>query len=117
MSNLPALRAEAAASSSRGNQPNPDSNAADLPLLPLDAVPILPVRNSVLFPTVVSPFTIGRERSIAAAQFAAGQQRPIGILLQRDAEVADPAAADLYEVGTLGQVLRYVTAPDGQHHM
>ncbi len=118
MSNLPALRAEAAASSSRSNQPRggADHNA-DVPTLPFDAVPILPVRNAILFPTVVAPLSIGRERSVAAAQFAAGQQRPIGILLQRDAEVADPGAADLYEVGTLGQVLRYVTAPDGQHHL
>ncbi|HUN50613.1 MAG TPA: endopeptidase La [Candidatus Sulfotelmatobacter sp.] len=117
MSNLPVLRAEAAAASSRNNQPRGGTSDIDQAALPADAVPILPVRAAVLFPTVVAPLTIGRERSIAAAQFAAAQQRTVGILLQRDAEVAEPGGADLHEIGTLGQVIRYVTAPDGQHHL
>ncbi len=85
--------------------------------LPDDAIIILPVRNVVLFPGVVLPITIGRERSRAAAQQAARAQRPLGVLLQRKKEVEEPGPDDLYWVGTTVNVLRYVTAPDGSHHV
>ena len=85
--------------------------------LPPDAVPILPLRNSLLFPTVIMPFTVGRERSIAAIQHAVRTQSPIATLLQRDPETSDPAPSDLHEIGTVGLVIRYVTAQDGSHHL
>ncbi|MGO4573953.1 endopeptidase La [Microvirga sp. 2TAF3] len=78
---------------------------------------ILPVRNVVLFPGVIMPFTIGRPRSIAAAQHAMRQQRPVGILMQRDATADDPAAVDLHRVGTIANILRFVTAPDSTHNL
>jgi ATP-dependent Lon protease len=85
--------------------------------LPPDALIIVPVRNLVLFPGMVTPVAIGREKSIAAAQQAVRAQRQIGILMQRDPEVADPAAADLHRMGTVANIARYVTAPDGSHHL
>ena len=85
--------------------------------LPEDALIILPVRNMVLFPGALIPITIGRSRSLAAAQFAARAQRPIGVLLQRKGEVEEPGPDDLHWVGTTANVLRYVTAPDGAHHV
>jgi ATP-dependent Lon protease len=85
--------------------------------LPEDALIILPVRNMVLFPGALIPITIGRPRSIAAAQFAARAQRPLGVLLQREGEVEEPGPDDLHWVGTTANVLRYVTAPDGAHHV
>ena len=85
--------------------------------LPHDALIILPVRNLVLFPGVVLPITIGRPRSRAAAQEAVRTQRPIGVLLQRRPEADEPGPNDLHWVGTSANVLRYVTAPDGTHHM
>ena len=85
--------------------------------LPEDALIILPVRNMVLFPGALIPISIGRARSIAAAQFAARAQRPLGVLLQREGEVAEPGPDDLHWVGTTANVLRYVTAPDGAHHV
>jgi len=85
--------------------------------LPEDALIILPVRNVVLFPGVVLPITVGRARSRAAAQHAARTQRPIGVLLQRNKEIEEPGAEDLYWVGTTANVLRYVTGPDGAHHV
>ena len=88
-----------------------------LPALPPDALIIVPVRNTVLFPGLVLPITIGRPKSIAAAQQAVREQRQVGILLQRDAEVADPAAIDMHRIGTVANILRYVTAPDGTHHL
>jgi len=85
--------------------------------LPQDALIIIPVRSLVLFPGLVMPITVGREGSIAAAQEAARSERQIGVLLQREPDVALPEAKDLYEIGTAGSVLRYITTPDGAHHM
>ena len=84
--------------------------------LPEDALIILPVRNVVLFPGMVLPLAVGRERSRAAAQEAARLQRPLGILLQSKPEVEEPGPDDLHWVGTTANVLRYITAPDGSHH-
>ena len=92
-------------------------NAAASSGLPPDALIVLPVRGVTLFPGVVFPITIGRQRSIAAAQQAVREERQIGVLAQRDAEVNEPAPIDLYRVGTVANILRYVTAPDGTHHL
>lgn len=88
-----------------------------LPDLPEDAIIIVPVRNFVLFPDVVMPLTIGRPGSINAAQAAVRRSLPVGVLAQRDAAVNDPTANDLHRVGTIGNVLRYVTAPDDTNHL
>jgi ATP-dependent Lon protease len=85
--------------------------------LPDDAIALVPVRNIVLFPGVLAPVTIGREKSVAAAQDAAKQERRVGFLLQRDPKTEAPRAEDLYWVGTAGQILRYVTNPGGAHHL
>jgi ATP-dependent Lon protease len=91
--------------------------AASTPPLPPDALIIVPVRNVVLFPGLVLPITIGRQRSIAAAQQAVRDQRQVGILMQRSADVADPAPIDMHRMGTVANIMRYVTAPDGSHHL
>ena len=91
--------------------------AASLPPLPQDALIIVPVRNTVLFPGLVLPITLGRPKSIAAAQQAVRDQRQVGILLQRDAEVADPTAVDMHRMGTVANIVRYITGPDGSHHL
>jgi ATP-dependent Lon protease len=90
---------------------------ADAVPIPNDALIIVPVRNIVLFPGVVAPITIARPRSIAAAQQALREQRPIGILLQRNAEAEDPTADDLYRICTVANIVRYITAPDETHHI
>ena len=71
----------------------------------------------VLFPGIVLPITLGREESIAAAQEAVRTGHKIGLLLQRDPAVEKPEATDLYDLGVLATVVRYVTAPDGAHHL
>jgi ATP-dependent Lon protease len=91
--------------------------AAGAPPLPADALVIVPVRNFVLFPGVVMPVSIGRARSVAAAQQAIREQRPIGILMQRDPATEDPLPLDMHRVGTIANVARYITAPDGGHHL
>ncbi|OIR03074.1 Lon protease 2 [mine drainage metagenome] len=90
--------------------------AADAALaIPEDAMIIVPVRNVVLFPSMILPLTIGRKQSIVAAQQAVKTERPVGILLQRDPEVEAPGPDDLRLVGTVANILRYVTMPDGTH--
>src|SRR5580658_347171 len=91
--------------------------ASTLPPLPADALIIVPVRNTVLFPGLVLPITLGRPKSIGAAQQAVRDQRQVGILLQRDPEIADPAPVDMHRMGTLANIVRYITAPDGSHHL
>ena len=85
--------------------------------LPEDALVIIPVRNLVLFPGLVVPITVGRENSIKAAQEAVRNGLSIGILLQRDPMTQEPKGEDLYEVGTAADILRYVSTPDGAHHI
>lgn len=87
------------------------------PPFPSDALIIVPVRNFVLFPRTIFPITLGRPQSIAAAQEAVRTQRQIGILMQRDAQMAEPTPIDLHRVGTAANVVRYMTAPDGSHHL
>jgi ATP-dependent Lon protease len=99
------------------DDPSAAATQADLPPLPGDALIIIPVRGAVLFPGAVLPITIGRQRSVAAVQEAVRRELPVGLLLQRDPKVEEPAATDLYPVGTEAGVVRYLTAPDGSHHM
>ena len=75
------------------------------------------VRNTILFPGMVAPITLGRPQAIAAAQQAVREQRQIGILLQRDAELNEPGPDDLYRVGTVANIIRYLTGPDDSHHV
>ena len=91
--------------------------AGALPPLPADALIIVPVRSTVLFPGLVLPITLGRPKSVAAAQQAVRDQRQVGILMQRDAEVADPSAIDMHRMGTVANIVRYLTAPDGTNHL
>lgn len=95
----------------------PAVSAPEVPDLPEDALLIVPVRTTALFPGVVIPLTIGRRQSIAAAQEAVKSERPIGILQQRDTVTDTPTKSDLYRVGVEAGILRYVTAPDGSNHI
>lgn len=101
------------------SMPGADSRRRGAPLRPLppDALILIPARNAVLFPGVVSPVTIGRATSVAAAQAAMQSEQRVGFLLQRDAEQNDVRPNDLHWVGTAGRVVRYVTGQDGSHHL
>jgi ATP-dependent Lon protease len=85
--------------------------------IPADALIIVAVRNTILFPGMVAPITLGRPQAIAAAQQAVREQRQIGLLLQRDAELNEPGPDDLYRVGTVANIIRYLTGPDDTHHV
>ena len=78
-----------------------------------DELPILAVRNLVLFPGVVSPILIGRETSMTLIRKAEKTGMVIGIVTQRDAEVESPIRGDLYDMGVSGKVLKTLTLPNG----
>jgi ATP-dependent Lon protease len=99
------------------NAAAPANASGEALAVPDDAIAIVPVRNMVLFPGMIVPIAIGRESSIAAAQYAIKAERPIGILMQRNPEVDAPGPDDLSRVGTIASILRYVTTPDGTHHI
>jgi ATP-dependent Lon protease len=86
------------------------SSAQSNPVIPEDATIILPVRNMLLFPGMVLPLTIGRPASIAAAQEAVRSARKIGLLLQDDPDIEHPGPEHLRRIGTIAEVLRYVTS-------
>ena len=78
-----------------------------------EVVPVLPVRNLVLFPGVVSPILIGRESSKMLIQKAEKNHMTIGVVTQRDPEVEIPVQADLYETGVYAKVVKMLTLPNG----
>ena len=78
-----------------------------------EVVPVLPVRNLVLFPGVVSPILIGRESSKALIQQAERKHFTIGVVTQRDPEVEVPLQSDLYETGVYAKVVKLLTLPNG----
>jgi ATP-dependent Lon protease len=102
-------------------EPAPDTivrdSAAKYPPLPDDALILIPVRNLVMFPGMILPVSLGREASIAGAQAAVKTERPIGLVLQKDPEVDKPRPEDMCRMGTVSGILRYVTTPDGSHHV
>jgi ATP-dependent Lon protease len=85
--------------------------------LPMDALIVVPMRNVVLFPEVVFPVTVGRPSSVAAIQQAVREQRQIVLVLQRDPQNNQPSPDDFHRVGTVANILRYVTSPEGGHHI
>jgi ATP-dependent Lon protease len=93
------------------------TGGAKAPGLPDDMLIILPVRNLVLFPGVILPVAIKREKTVAGAQEAVRAEGKVGFLLQKDPELADPSFDDLHRIGTAAAIVRYITAPDGTHHL
>src|SRR5215831_12410103 len=97
--------------------PRNTTQQTDFVPLPPDAMIIVPVRNLVMFPGMVLPVSVGRPKSVLAAQQAVREQRQVGILKQRDSNVADPTVIDMHRMGTVANVVRYITGPDGTNHL
>src|SRR5712692_5172152 len=96
----------------KANAAAPRSSPEGTYALPDDALIILPVRRMVLFPGMILPVALGREAPIAAAQAAVRAKRPIGVLLQRNAETEKPGPDELCLVGTVAGILRYVRSEE-----
>ena len=89
-----------------------DEEALEKEELP-EVVSLLPIKNTVLFPGVVIPITVGRDKSIQLIKDANKSKNPIGVVAQKDKKVEDPAINDLYQMGTVAQILRVLKMPDG----
>ncbi|MGZ5050764.1 MAG: endopeptidase La [Methylobacter sp.] len=87
------------------------------PQLPDNAVIIVPMRGTVLFPQNVAPLVMGRATSVTAVQEAVRAEKPIGLVMQLHDKTEDPGPGDLHQVGTVAEILRYLTAADGAHHI
>jgi ATP-dependent Lon protease len=105
----------------------PDEEMDFMPIIPLnetegenvddanipDELPILPLRNTVLFPGVVIPITVGRDKSIKAVNESYKTDKMVGVLAQKDSTVEDPQISDLVEVGTVAKIIKLIKMPDG----
>ncbi len=78
-----------------------------------EQLPILPIRNTVLFPGVVIPITVGRQKSIKLVKKAYKGDRIIGVVAQSNNKVEDPGKDDIYKVGTVARILKMIVLPDG----
>ncbi|NCU03985.1 MAG: endopeptidase La, partial [Chitinophagaceae bacterium] len=78
-----------------------------------DELPILPLRNTVLFPGVVLPITVGRDKSIQAVNEAYKTNKLVGVVAQKDSNVEDPTVIDLEYTGTIAKVVKLIKMPDG----
>ncbi|WP_175470915.1 endopeptidase La [Hymenobacter psychrophilus] len=78
-----------------------------------EVLPLLPVRNTVLFPGVVLPVTVTRKKSIRLVRKAYKGNKLIGVVAQKNGQSDDPALADMYQVGTLARILKMLVLPDG----
>ncbi|MEJ7767785.1 MAG: endopeptidase La [Chitinophagaceae bacterium] len=105
----------------------PEDDMDFLPIIPLNEhdaddgldiaipaeLPILPLRNTVLFPGVVLPITVGRDKSIKAVSEAYKADKLVGVVAQKDSNVEDPSINDLEEVGTIAKIAKLIKMPDG----
>lgn len=105
----------------------PEDDTDFIPIIPLtenemeqegdlelpESLPILPLRNTVLFPGVVLPITVGRDKSIKAVNDAYKQDKLIGVLAQKDVNIEEPLAKDLCRIGTIARIVKLIKMPDG----
>lgn len=78
-----------------------------------DELPLLPLRNTVLFPGVVLPITVGRDKSIKAVNDAYKADKLVGVVAQKDSNVEDPSVNDLEDIGTVARIVKLIKMPDG----
>ncbi len=78
-----------------------------------DTLPILPIRNTVLFPGVVLPITVGRQKSIQLVKRAYRGNRIIGVIAQKNNKVEEPEIDDIYQIGTVAKIIKMIVLPDG----
>jgi ATP-dependent Lon protease len=90
----------------------PDEGDYELPSIP-EELPILPVRNMVLFPNVVLPITVGRAKSLKLIKKISKGNKLIGVIAQRHEVTQEPTQKDLYEIGTVAEIVKMIALPDG----
>lgn len=90
---------------------NEGDNNSDI-VIPAE-LPLLPLRNTVLFPGVVLPITVGRDKSIKAVNDAYKADKLVGVIAQKDSNVEDPVVTDLEDIGTVAKIIKMIKMPDG----
>jgi ATP-dependent Lon protease len=91
------------------DEEDPDADSQPFP----GELPILPLRNTVLFPGVVIPITVGRDKSIKAVNDAYKTDKLIGVVAQKDSAIEEPTVSDLEDVGTVAKIVKLIKMPDG----
>lgn len=86
-----------------------NSDAEQIP----DSLPILPLRNTVLFPGVVIPITVGRDKSIKAVSDSYKSDKLVGVVAQKDSNIEEPTVSDLEDIGTVAKIVKLIKMPDG----
>src|SRR5256886_13094969 len=86
---------------------------AEKTFLTPEVLPVLPVRDTVLFPGAMLPLTVGRESSLALIGSLQGEEKLLAVVAQLDPRIEDPSAADLHKVGTVAKVHKTVKMPNG----
>ena len=89
-----------------------DSDNSTETVFPAD-LPLLPLRNTVLFPGVVLPITVGRDKSIKAVNDAYKADKLVGVVAQKDSDIEDPTITDLEDIGTIARIVKLIKMPDG----
>src|SRR6478609_6705488 len=92
---------------------NENDSEQDRNLVVPDVLPVLPLRNTVLFPGVVLPITVGRDKSIKAVNDAYKADKLIGVVAQKDSNVEDPGIPDIENIGTVARIVKLIKMPDG----
>lgn len=92
---------------------NENENESNQEIVVPSELPLLPLRNTVLFPGVVLPITVGRDKSIKAVNDAYKADKLIGVVAQKDSEVEDPTVSDLEDTGTVARIVKLIKMPDG----
>ncbi|WP_276481957.1 endopeptidase La [Paraflavitalea pollutisoli] len=90
---------------------NEGDNGPEIPIP--DELPLLPLRNTVLFPGVVLPITVGRDKSIKAINDVYKADKLVGVVAQKDSNVEDPTITDLEDIGTVARIIKMIKMPDG----
>ncbi|MEO6668826.1 MAG: endopeptidase La [Ferruginibacter sp.] len=91
-----------------------EEDEANADAVPIPGVlPILPLRNTVLFPGVVIPITVGRDKSIKAVADAYKADKLVGVVAQKDSSVEEPTVSDLEDIGTVAKIVKMIKMPDG----
>ena len=85
------------------------------PMVPVKELAILPLRNTVLFPGVVFPITVGRDKSLKAVREAYKNDKILGVVAQKDSNVEDPEIKDLQTIGTVARIIKMLKMPDGSN--
>lgn len=80
-----------------------------------ETLPILPLRNTIVFPGSTIPISVGRKKSIDLVKSLGGKQRYIGLVCQKDIDVEDPGREDLYRIGVIAEVIRVIELGDNNY--